>query len=265
MAAPTRQSTRALACGLALLALLPLAEVAGAQRPGVLTGIVRDAAGAPIALAEVAVVTSDRRAITDSSGAFTIGSLRAGAIVVTVRRLGYQPGEIFAEIPAGATTRVEIVLRPSAATLDTVRVFADFCTPFADRGFDCRRSRRLPGTFLDARAMDSIGAQRIPELFKGIPGFKVVPIKPSLGGPVLAVRSTVAWRCLVEMVDSRPPDPLLNPMPLTPEELYAVEIYATPREVPRELQRYMWKSIRGVRTPCPVVMYWTSGAKRKRT
>lgn len=210
------------------------------------------------------MVTAAQRVLTDSAGAFVIGGIPAGPVTISVRRLGYQPGEIIAAVRAGDTTSVHIMLKRSAAALDTVRVYAGSCTAFGDRGFDCRKRRGLPGVFLDARALDSIGARTIPQLFHDRRGFRVVPVKPKLGEPVHAVQATTGWRCLVELVDGHPADVDRNPMPLTPEELYAVEIYATPREVPPELQRYVWKGTGRNRTPCSVVMYWTSGAKRKR-
>ena len=121
-------STRCVLCGkrpstrilLALAALLlGVARPAPAQVEGMLRGTVRDAAtGLGIPRVVVTVVPSDRRAVTDSLGRYTLRVLRPGRYRVEVRLVGYAPArQDSVEVRGGQTTVVDLVLRPEAVPL----------------------------------------------------------------------------------------------------------------------------------------------------
>ena len=117
-----RSSTRAL---LALAALvLGVTQTAPAQVEGTLRGTVRDAAtGLGIPRAVVTVAPSDRRAVTDSLGRYTLRVLRPGRYRVAVRLVGYAPArQDSVEVRSGQTTVVDLVLRPEAVPLEGILV-----------------------------------------------------------------------------------------------------------------------------------------------
>lgn len=95
---------------------------AAAASGDTLTGMVRDAAGAPVAGAMVSAVQPKlRRATTvysDESGAFSIPGLEAGLYDVRVRRIGYQDllqsGVDIGNAPASLDVRVEAETDPQA-------------------------------------------------------------------------------------------------------------------------------------------------------
>lgn len=77
----------AVAIQVTCLAFLPTAQ---AQRATVI-GSVTDSSGAPIFGAEVAIVATDARALTDERGEFRLARFADAAITLKVRRLGFVP------------------------------------------------------------------------------------------------------------------------------------------------------------------------------
>jgi hypothetical protein len=109
--------------GLALL-LAGGVRAAGAQVEGTLRGTVRDAGtGLGIPRVVVTVTPSDRRAVTDSLGRYTLRVLRPGRYRVDVRLVGYAPArQDSVEVRGGQTTVVDLVLRPEAIPLEGILV-----------------------------------------------------------------------------------------------------------------------------------------------
>ena len=87
-----------------------------------LKGIVRDAGGHPLSLADVS--TSDgRRAWTTDNGEFTLSNVQRGLVILTVRRVGYLPVASELDTQADVTTvSLQISLVPNAQKLGTVIV-----------------------------------------------------------------------------------------------------------------------------------------------
>jgi hypothetical protein len=68
---------------------------------------------------------------------------------------------------------------------------------------------------------------------------------------------------MTSLVDGRPTNGA-NFIPEFPWDLMAVEIYAKPDSVPKELQQYTWPRGGITRSGrCSVVVYWTTRAKIK--
>src|SRR5256885_12894396 len=91
-------------------------RVAIAQRV-TLTGFVRDSAGAPIPEADVSIPAAHLLTRTDNSGLFSLTRVSAGAVEVSVRRLGYVPRSLQLDInPTGSDT-VAVTMVPQALEL----------------------------------------------------------------------------------------------------------------------------------------------------
>jgi Ca-activated chloride channel family protein len=96
----------------------PLAAPAGVGR---ITGHVRDAAGAPLAGAQVVVVATKFAAATDRTGAYTIESVPEGAYSLQARFIGYTPLELHGvRVTTGTTTTTDFALQPSTVSLNAV-------------------------------------------------------------------------------------------------------------------------------------------------
>jgi Ca-activated chloride channel family protein len=96
----------------------PLSAPAGVGR---ITGHVRDAAGSPLAGAQVVIVGTKFVAATDATGAYTIESVPAGAYSLQARFIGYTVLEVHGvRVTAGTTTTTDFALQPATVTLNAV-------------------------------------------------------------------------------------------------------------------------------------------------
>ena len=87
-------------------------------------------------------------------------------------------------------------------------------------------------------------------------------------GPKPKPLATRGGNCLNALINGRPLA-VTNPLPRFATELLGVEIYASPRDVPTEYQRYVWQGDARQTTtfahdrmdqPCSLVVYWTTYA-----
>src|SRR5712692_9258101 len=91
--------------------------------PGVgrITGHVRDAAGSPLAGAQVVVVGTKFVAATDRTGGYAIESVLEGAYSVQARFIGYPSLEVHGvRVAAVTTTTTDFALQPAIVTLNAV-------------------------------------------------------------------------------------------------------------------------------------------------
>ena len=155
---------------------LPASAIAQAGAPGrsVVRGIVRDAqTDSAISRATIeasfegATATSRVTATSDDSGRFVLRVDRRGTLVLSVRRLGYQPQRQTVAI-SGDTTATTVRLVRTSQVLPTVTVTENAVAPFVDsvrtdfRRFDhtrffdsealARSKQTLAGAFLFGQA-----------------------------------------------------------------------------------------------------------------
>ncbi|HET7248928.1 MAG TPA: von Willebrand factor type A domain-containing protein [Gemmatimonadales bacterium] len=92
-------------------------------RAGRITGHVRDAAGQPLAGAQVVVVGTALGAVTDRLGAYAIESVPEGAYSVQARFIGYTQLELHGiRVTRDSTTTADFTLQPSTVALEAVVV-----------------------------------------------------------------------------------------------------------------------------------------------
>ena len=253
-----------LLAGCAFAMSLPTRSIA-AQRTGVIAGTVVDPTGRPLAEAEVIASAENARARTDSAGHFEIRNLEPGQYNVRVRRVGYEPGRSTADLSHGGKVDVRFELKARPALLDSVFIIADGNCP--DRsyvGFICRRKTGKGVYFTDDDLFDR-NAREIGDIFRGVAGFRI-EMRPSPWGQLPTPISTRASLCLNAIVNGMP-SASTNPIPRYADELVAVEIYASPSDVPAEYQRFAWgrqgrqtqsySDRGGTGDRCSLVVYWT--------
>jgi TonB-dependent starch-binding outer membrane protein SusC len=112
--------TSTIGCALALGLLFPIAG--RAQATGRITGVVTSDAGRPVPYAQIAVQSTQFRAITDTAGRFRIVNVPAGQYTVRANALGHTAQDAAAAVTAGGTTTVNITLPILAASLQQVVV-----------------------------------------------------------------------------------------------------------------------------------------------
>jgi hypothetical protein len=242
-----------------ILTLIGGALAVTAQVPtgGTITGVVLDGSGRPVVDADVFALPEKARARTDSAGRFVITKLGAGFYHVRVRHLGFRPNEITTDLANNGKVDLKFELAARPVMLDSVVVQADGkCPVMSYTGFICRR-RTGKGVYLTD---DDLG-----EVFVDVKGFDIEQ-RPTRFG-LMPIPFAQHGGCINALVNGRP-IAVTNQLPRYATELIAVEIYAQPRTVPEEYQRYVWTN--GIRQssprvgrdrgdqPCSLVVYWTS-------
>ncbi|HKG91926.1 MAG TPA: SusC/RagA family TonB-linked outer membrane protein [Gemmatimonadaceae bacterium] len=98
-------------------------QAQGAATAGSVSGTVTDRlTGRAVPSAQIIVVGTGRRAVTNDSGRFTVVDVGAGAHTVEARRIGYVSQRASVQVAAGATATLAIVLEPAALRLQQVVV-----------------------------------------------------------------------------------------------------------------------------------------------
>jgi TonB-linked SusC/RagA family outer membrane protein len=119
----SRRTWRRPAIALAVAALMsPLVSTrAAAQQGGAVRGTVTDSVThAGIPGVQVTITGTNRNAITNDAGAYTIRGVPAGSVTVRAQRIGYAPGERRVTVSASDTTAVDFALHTVAAKLGEV-------------------------------------------------------------------------------------------------------------------------------------------------
>ncbi|HTE45327.1 MAG TPA: carboxypeptidase regulatory-like domain-containing protein [Gemmatimonadaceae bacterium] len=226
-------------------------RLAVAQGGGTISGVVRDSAAVPVRDADVSVSPGTRRARTDSTGHFVIGSLDAGKYIVKARHVGYFPVEWTIDLSRSGRTDVQLVLGTKLPTLDTVVVTAGRqCTLRDIEGFLCRRAS-AKGVFLDYTDIDDLNVNYTGDLFNAVDGF-AVDVRPTRNGPV---RVPIGRRCINTLVNGSPA--AQTAVPTDPADIIAVEVYELPKDIPAEYNRYTWG-----KEQCSLIAYWTVNFSR---
>lgn len=142
-------------------ALVTIAGTAAAQRGAPLVVSVADiTTGSPITDAEVSLADARRLARSNRAGEALLVNVPPGTYEIRVRRLGYAAATVRFAMGSDSAS-VSIMLKESAAGLDTVHVVASAITTERHRQFDARRRRGL-GRFLGPDALEMERVQEFP-------------------------------------------------------------------------------------------------------
>jgi len=155
-------------------ALATNAERAVAQRGAPLVVSVSDFdTGSPIADAEVSLADFRRLARSNRGGEAVLVNVPIGTYEIRVRRLGYAAAAVRFAMGADSAS-VSIMLKESAAGLDTVHVVASAITTERHRQFDARMRRGL-GRFLGPDVLERSRFLEFPIVaIQHFPGLAIV-------------------------------------------------------------------------------------------
>ena len=115
---------RILCVAILVLSLLVLAPASAQSTKGVLSGVVKDAAGAVLQGAKIELKPQVRPLTTDGQGEFTLTEAVPGTYTVTISYVGFAPYTGSVKVVAGQTVRIDAVLKVTSAA-DEVVVTAD--------------------------------------------------------------------------------------------------------------------------------------------
>jgi len=188
-----------------LLTLLASPALAQGRGGSVLTGIVRDLGGAPLANARVSVAEPRRSTVTRQDGTFTIPKLPAGdTLHVYVARIGYRPTQVPLLLLPG-NNDVSVALEPIAHQLDAIRTTVAQTGVFGvvgDTAYEVVAGARvhLTAGAMDVRVTNALGQFAIDTVNPGANMLEVVKegfrprlvsfTQPAKGGIKLAIWMT---------------------------------------------------------------------------
>ncbi len=245
---------RIAAMSAALIAVLAPGNVAAQAREpigpvGAISGVVRDSSGPTLGGADVSILGTALRTLTDTAGRFRVVGVPAGAGTVQVRRLGYRARSISVVVESGATASLSIALVRLPQELDPVLVEASR-QPSARylQGFYERRSRGH-GYFLTRDQIAHRNASELTDVLRSLV-------------PAVRITSSRMARNAVRLRGSRcAPLVWLDGAPalagefdvdfIAPETVSGIEIYPGPATVPIE-----FRSSRGMES-CGVIVIWS--------
>ena len=235
-----------------LLCLILGATQSLAQQ-GVVRGRVLDnAAMRPVRDAEIVLAEAGRTVRADSMGRFEFRAVRAGAITLRVRALGYASQVVAFDLIDGQQVERVISLEVAVQTLGGVDVTATPSSGYRMTGFE-RRSQTGRGQYLNEEQIKQLGASTVPETVRSLRGV----LFECGGGAGCYVRMARApMRCLPDyVVDGQ----LMNDFgPLTPiRDVVGIEVYSGPGDVAGEFA--------GSNAGCGVIVLWTRAGPPKRT
>jgi hypothetical protein len=225
-------------------------EVIGDRNePRTLLGTVVDDAGRPVKDVTIEVVTALTEGRTDSLGRFSIRNLPARRHIVRVRRVGYSPTYLTADLTDSTSTRARIVLREFAGqNLGLVVVRADRVTGRL-RGFLQRSEKKSGwGTMITAADIERRNPMRASDMLMGLASVRV---SPSRGGATVI---TGRGGCLMLLFINGFPAPQRSGSGLdemvSALDLAGIEVYNGNAGVPAELTL-------GAPSPCGTIGVWT--------
>jgi hypothetical protein len=234
-----------------LLSLIALRALS-AQPPGAtLTGTVRTAAGTPIS--DVAIFTRDLRIVaqSDTAGRFTIRNLEPGKAVFTVRRIGFEPRELYATLVGGAVLTVDVTLEELAVMLPGIPTTADSRVRRILAAYHRRRDSGAGGRFLMRADIEKRGAVRLSDLMRTMAGFDVR--SAGIGRTTTRVARSLAngRECPPDVWVDGIQVPGLNVDDISPGDVEALEVYAGAATIPSEFRS------RRANQACGVIGIWT--------
>jgi len=235
-----------------------------APATGLVSGIVRNRNGSLVPKASIVIIGTETVGVADDFGRFELQG-RAGSRVVEARAVAYGPGRAQATIRPGSVEQVEIMVGDSVTVLDPIVVEAEYEPYLTRMGFTQRRRTAL-GHFLDTADVNRTGAMRFEEVFRMVPGVSLRPNGSSLlvelkRGEGQIVNPRLANYCPpAYFIDGMyfPLPPVQTPsVPLVPQEVLAIEVYANMFSAPPQYQRRD--------SGCGVILVWTKRGVPKRS
>ena len=233
----------------ALVSIVPLLTPTSSHAQAVtqvkLTGTVVDERGAPVADVPLILRRSGQTvavATSREAGQFDFGSIPSGTLFVIVHRMGYKEVNLQVDVDPGLTSQtVKVDLIRVAANLDPLVV--EESSGRLHEFVEHRKSSKF-GHFYDQKQIKEMAPRYVSELFRKVPGARLVPT--SAGGAKLTLRGCrpKIWVDGVQAQDAEIDDLII------PSEIAGIEIYPSWAGTP---SRYMDRQNRA----CGAVLIWS--------
>jgi hypothetical protein len=229
-------------------AALLLTSTAAAQERGTLTGVVRDAAGAPVRDADIGVLALRMLTKTDADGRFKLAKLPPGELLVSVRRIGFLPATVRRVVVPGGGDSISVEMA-ELAMLEGIDVSdRSMRQRFWIEDFYRRRTRGV-GTYFTRDDIERQRASRPSELLRATPGIRFVRLRGGQG--VRFVSSSSMRRDCIPMLwidGQQAPGMEIDDLPLNTIE--GLELYHGPSTTPMQFSQSSM-------TTCGTIVVWS--------
>jgi len=211
--------------------------------------------GAGLADVTVTILGRADGAVTNASGAFTLGGVSTGWAEVRFTRLGYATYSGRVLVETGATARLDAVLSEEAIELAPIDVSISGRFVYLDDNGFYRRAERGFGRQYSRQDLDALHILEVSDVVRDVSGL-VMQHDPNMANRVVALRSrnlgpAGAPCALSVFVDGvRTLDPNLNQVPQ--DWILGMEVYLG-AEAPAQYR---------LAGGCGVVLIWTRDGRR---
>lgn len=215
------------------------------------SGVVTDAAGAPIVEARVGVDGMAHTTATDSVGRFRVDGVTLGNAVIRARRLGFAPTEASIVVPQGGLDAVAIRLTalPTLLAPTSVRARAvEFTGRLA--GYYERLAKGGAGQFITRERIDRENPRMLTQLLQRSPGVTATRIRG--GGMGVRMRGRNCWP-LVWLDGVVMPAGEVDLDAFPPNSIHGIELYLGSTTAPA---RYI--HLRNA-SSCGTILLWSRG------
>ncbi len=214
---------------------------------GSVTGTARGPGGSGVVAAEVSLLDDlEKRAYTDSVGAFELSNVPSGFHILRVRRLGFAPSEVPVRVTAGGVTPASVVMTAGASVLSRVTVTAPSGETVNLPREVAHRLTAGQGYYIlagDVRLRDSHSTSDVIRRLQG------VTVTGNVAVSTRGINSLLADPCPLGIplyVDGAPTG--YNSLDVVvPSEIAAIEFYPTTASMPPSMHP----------SPCGAIIIWT--------
>jgi hypothetical protein len=227
-------------------------KAARTGRRSAIVGLVTDQYDVPIRLAQVSAMGTPAATLTDSAGRFRLPDLAFGPYFLRVRKVGFGPQMLTVQLTTTDSADVHVRLDSRANVLATTTITASGDrNPSRLAGFYERR-KTANGFFFDAEDIARRRPPQLTDLFRASTTLTVE--RDGAGRQVVLGRLIGTRRCtlglIVDGVFLRDGNALgILDQVAPPDQVRAVEVYASNIDVPAEFAR--------PGTECGAVVVWT--------
>ncbi|HTA75369.1 MAG TPA: carboxypeptidase-like regulatory domain-containing protein [Gemmatimonadaceae bacterium] len=140
------------------------------------TGTVVSETGAPVSGATITLLGTSATTRTSTDGTYGMRELPAGSQILVARSIGRGAAVVAVELSGRNPTTVAMTMQQLPPTLAVVDIVADrlqLSAIYREIGFT-KRQRIGNGKFLTQDQIENRGALQTPEIFRGLPGVRVV-------------------------------------------------------------------------------------------
>jgi TonB family protein len=141
---------------------------------GVVSGLVVDSLGTPVAGAQVAIDRTSHRTTTDASGAFRLTGVDPGLATLIVRRIGFKAASLVIPVSPAGSAQIMVTMSMTPEILAPVEVAAtrEVYDARLD-GYFNRVSKRNSGNILTRERIERAHSKRMADLLRQVPSVRV--------------------------------------------------------------------------------------------